>query len=134
MLPAHQRVGLQVIDIGQRHVAADRAEYNPAYVRVKESLQDVVRIILVISVLVVAAVIGAPLERGVFYRRGPENEGEQPHRPLGLERQVGEESVITERDAQAGSDEHPDENRAVQPPVDLAAKVVEENWQTNEGG
>ena len=86
MLPPNQRIGFQIVDIGQRHVASDRAEHHPANMRMEEAKLDVVRIVIVVGVLVVAAVVRAPLECGVFHRRGAEDEGEQQHRPLGLER------------------------------------------------
>ena len=132
VLPANQGIILEIVDIGQRHVTADRAEHHPADVRVEEAKLDVVRICIVVGVLVMAAMIRAPLERGVLHRRGTEDEGEQPHRPLGLERQVREQPVIPQRDAQAGCDEHPEEHDTVKPPVNLPAKVVEKNRQTNE--
>ena len=132
VLPPDQRIILEIVDIGQRHVTADRAEHHPADVRVEEAKLDVVRIVIVVGMLVVAAMIRAPLERGVLHRRGAEDEGEQPHRPLGLERDVREQPVIPQRDAQPGGDEHPDKHGTVNPPVHLAAKVVDENWKTNE--
>ena len=82
--------------------------------------------------LVVAAVVRAPLECGVFHRRGAEDKGEQPHRPLGLERDVREQPVITQRDTQARCNEHPDQHETEKPPVDLSTEVVEENRQANE--
>jgi len=134
VLPPNQRIGFQIVDIGQRHVTSDRAEHHPADVRMEEAKLDVVRIVIVVGVLVVSSVVRAPLECGVFHRRGTENEGEQPHRPLGLERDVREQPVITQRDAQARGDEHPDKHGAVQPPVNLAAKLIKEKRQANEGG
>ena len=53
MLPSNQWISLQVVDIGQRHFTADRAEYNPANVRMKESHLDVVRVFIIVCVLVV---------------------------------------------------------------------------------
>jgi hypothetical protein len=74
--------------------------------------------------LVVFAVVGAPVHRAVLEGRGAENQGRQPDRPLCLEGDVREKAVIAEGDAQAGCDEEEQEHRhlkgidAVKPQVE----------------
>jgi len=80
-------------------------------VRPEESSRDIVRIIVAIDMLVVPPVIGGPVEHRVLKGTGPENESEELHRPGCLEREMGEEPMVAERDTEAGGDhkeeEHP---------------------------
>jgi hypothetical protein len=78
-------------------------EHEPSDVSPHESFGNVIRIFIVVNVLVVGAMIGTPVEAGVFERAGSENERKQLHRPLGLEGKVRKQSVISESDTHSGS-------------------------------
>src|SRR4051812_39288189 len=72
--------------------------------RVPKALADVVRVVVIVRMFMVAAVIGDPVHRRVLEGGRTENQRDQTHRPKRLERHVGEQAVIAERDAQTRRD------------------------------
>ena len=101
MLPHHQPVFLQIVYVIEWRLGQE-LEQEPADVGVKESFADVVGIFLVIDVLVMAAMFARPHQDGVFERTRAEEQDDKTDWPFGLERDVGEQAVITERDAEGG--------------------------------
>src|SRR5437868_12894322 len=104
LLKHHEPVLAQVGDVVPRRLGIE-AEQDPADVSVPETLGNIVRIVVAIDVLMVAAMVRNPRKRTVLKRRRAEHEGEETNRPSGFERLVGEQTMIPERDAQAGRDE-----------------------------
>ena len=78
-----------------------RLEHDPANMRVPEAFCDIVRILLVIDVLVVAAMIRAPAKRRILHRRGTAQQRRHLHGPSDLEGKMRQQSVIPKRDAHA---------------------------------
>ena len=68
-----------------------------------------------VHMLVVPPVLRRPHERRIFKRRSAEDQGEQPHGPVSLERQMGKKPVITQRDAQAGKKKHDKKQGRLEP-------------------
>ena len=109
VLEADKRIGLEIVDVRQGNLTTNRARHDPAHVRVKEATLNVVWIIVIVGVLVMTAMVGAPLQRRVFHGGGPKNQGQEANRPTGLEGEVGEKPVIPKCDTQAGGNKHSDE-------------------------
>ena len=76
----------------RKGAAGSSLNMQPADVGVEEALADVVGVFLVIDVLVMAAMLGAPHEGGVLERGGAEEEGEEPDGPMRLEGEMGEDA------------------------------------------
>ena len=55
-----------------------------------------------VTVFVVFAMIGRPVQAGVLKRAGTEEKGEEFDRPLGLEREVGKQSVVSKSNTHCG--------------------------------
>ena len=76
VLPHHQLVLAQIVDVVHRRLGIE-LEHQPADVRPHETFGDIVGVLVMIDVLVVAAVVGRPVEAGIFKRAGAEDQGEQ---------------------------------------------------------
>jgi hypothetical protein len=74
-----------------------------------------VRIVLVIAVLVMLAVRRAPPDHWTLRCHAAENREEDRNWPACRERLVRVETVITDRDTEAGDDVHPDKKPNVKP-------------------
>jgi hypothetical protein len=125
VLEADHPVAVEIDDVIERGRRIE-FEKEPADVGMEKALADIVGVFLVIDELVVAAMLGAPEEGGVLKGGGAKEEGEEADGPMGLEREMGEEPVIAERDAEPGGDEHPEEKRELKP-IDTVAPEVEGN-------
>ena len=70
--------------------------------RPEEALADVVRIVIVIDVFVVLAVVRTPIEGRILESTGAEEKGGQFDRGLRFKGEMGKESMIAQRDTEAG--------------------------------
>lgn len=68
-----------------------------------------------IDVLVVGAVIGAPIEARIFKGAGAEDEGEEFHWPFGLKGEVRKEAVIAKGDAHGRCGNHESKHEPLKP-------------------
>ena len=68
-----------------------------------------------IDMLVVAAMIGRPVEAGVFKGAGAEKQGEEFHRSLCFEGKVGKKAVVTDCDAHHRRTEIEEEHAELKP-------------------
>jgi hypothetical protein len=122
VLPHHELVLAKV-----RHVVQGRLgvhfEKNPANVGPKKAILNIVRVIVIVGVLMVATMVGSPIENRVLESAGPEDTGEKPHRPLGLEGEVGKEAVVTQRDTHPGRYDVEEKKRAQKPIDTLREKI-----------
>ena len=87
VLPHHHLVLAKIGHVIERRLRIDLKE-NPSHVRPKEAIVDVIRVVVVVDMLVVTTMVGAPVESGVLKSTGTENERKETHRPLRLEREV----------------------------------------------
>lgn len=129
MLPAHERVTLEIGDIIQGRLGI-QFEQHPTHVGMEKTLGDVVRIVVVVGVFVVPAMIARPHEDGIFEGGRSENEHHQAQRPFRFIGFVGEKTVITSRDAESRQDEHDEEHPHVKP---VEAKEPEIDRQRGHG-
>ncbi len=129
ILPHDELVLAQVVDVVHRRLWVE-LEHQPTDVRPHEALGNVVGVLVVIDVLVVAAVVGRPVEAGVFKGAGTEDQGEETHRPLGLEGEVREQPVVAQRDAHHGGHQVKSEHRELEP---IDAKLEEVDGQADDG-
>lgn len=83
--------------------------------RPEEPLGDIVGVLVMIHVLMVFAVVGAPIENGVFEGAGAEEQGGELDRGARFEGEVGEEAVVAEGDAQTCQDEHSEKEANLKP-------------------
>jgi len=81
-------------------------EQQPTDVGVEKTFGDVVRIFVVIHMFMVTAMFAGPHKDRILERSGAKDEYEQAHRQSGPESHVRKETVITERDAEAGRGQH----------------------------
>lgn len=133
VLPHDEWILSQILDVLQ--VARGLVlEHDPAYVGVKESVVDVVRIFVVIDVFVVVPMIGTPAKSGVFKGSGSEDQGRKLHRPLCFKAEVREKSVVTERDAQSGGDEEGHEEGHLEPVETVGPNISRHSRQRQESG
>jgi hypothetical protein len=102
-LPHHELVLSEVSDVVEWRLRIE-FEKDPADMRVPETLRDIVWVIVVVHVLMVPAMIRNPRKSGILERGRSEDEGQETNRPLCLKGDVGEKSVIAERDAQSRCD------------------------------
>jgi len=65
--------------------------------------------------LVMIAMVSAPAERRVLKRCRSEYKSGQLYRPFGFEREMRKQTVISERDAQAGCDKEGEEKSNLKP-------------------
>ena len=100
VLKADEGIAVEIRDVIEGGLGVD-LEHEPADVGVEEALADVVGVFLVIDVLVMAAMLGAPHEGGVLEGAGAEEEGEEPDGPMRLEGEMGEMTVVAQGDAEA---------------------------------
>ena len=68
----------------------------------EKAFADVVRVFVVIDMFMMASMIARPHQDRILKRSSAEDEREQAHRQSGPESHVGKQTVITERDAEAG--------------------------------
>ena len=129
MLPAHERVALQIRHVIQRRLGIE-LEQDPTHVGVEKTFLNVVRIVVVVDVFVVAAMVARPLKDGVFESGGSENEHHQAKRPSRFKGFVGKKTVITGRNTESGEDEHDEEHSEMEP---VEAEEPEINWQRSHG-
>ena len=73
---------------------------------VEKTFGDVVRIFVVIHMFMMASMFAGPHEDRILERSGAKDEYEQAHRESRPESHVRKETVITERDAEAGRGQH----------------------------
>ena len=97
VLPHDQFVFPEVGDIVHRWLRIE-LEKQPTDVRPEEALGDIIGIFVMVDVFVMEAVIGRPVEAGIFERTGAEDEGEEFYGHFCLKRQMGKQSVITDGD------------------------------------
>src|SRR5881392_327240 len=81
-------------------------EQQPADMGVEKTFGDVVRIFVVIHMFMMASMFAGPHEDRILERSGAKDEYEQAHRESRPESHVRKETVITERDAEAGRGQH----------------------------
>src|SRR6266480_34833 len=81
-------------------------EQQPANMGVEKTFGDVVRIFVVIHMFMMASMFAGPHEDRIFERSRAKDEYEQAHRESRPESHVRKETVITERDAEAGRGQH----------------------------
>ena len=96
---------------------------------VKEAFGDIVRVCIFIHVLMVDAVVGAPIMGRILEGSGAEEQHEQLDRPFGLKRQVREKSVVAQGDTEARGvivedEQGPDEAPAVYLINSLGGQVI----------
>ena len=73
---------------------------------VEKTFGDIVRIFVVIHMFMMTAMFAGPHEDRILERSGAKDKYEQAHREFGPESHVRKETVITERDAEAGRGQH----------------------------
>ena len=73
---------------------------------VEKTFGDIVRIFVVIHMFMMTAMFAGPHEDRILECSGAKNEYEQAHRESRPESHVRKETVITERDAEAGRGQH----------------------------
>ncbi len=129
MLPAHERVSVEIRHVVQGGLRVE-LEKDPTHVGVEKTFADVVRIVVVVNVLMVAAMVARPLEDGVFESGRSEYEHHQAKRPFRFKGLVGEKAVITGRDAESSEDEHDEEHPEVEP---VEAEEPKIDWQRGHG-
>ncbi len=98
VLPHDQFVFPEVGDIIHRWLGVE-LEKEPTDVRPEEALGDIIGIFVMVDVFVMKAMIGRPVEAGIFERTGAEDEGEELDGHFCLKRQMGKQTVITDGDA-----------------------------------
>jgi hypothetical protein len=81
----------------------------------EKTLADVVRIFVVIHMFMMAAMFACPHEDRILERSRAKDEREQPYRQSGPESHVRKQTVITERDAEAGRGQHHCKHRELEP-------------------
>jgi len=96
----------------------------------EETLADVIGIFILIDMLVMSPVLAAPHEGGVLKRRRAKEQGEKAHCPVGLESEVGEEPVITERNAHPSGENHEKKKRHLKP---VEAEVPDVDGDSGQG-
>jgi hypothetical protein len=106
------RIGPQPTDVRVPE-AADRAGEALAGVRMGR-----VRIALRVGVGVVLAVVGDPLDDRALHRPAAHDRQQVAHARGRLERAVGQQAVVADRDAEAGGEVEGDEDRQVGPADD----------------
>ena len=87
-----------------------------------------------VDMLVVAAVVGCPVEAGVFKGAGTKNEGENPHRHLGLEGKVRKQTMISDRDAHHGGSQVKEEKGHQKPVGSMVIKINRKAKKGDQGG
>ena len=90
---------------------------------VEKTFGDVVRIFVVIHMFMMASVFAGPHEDRILKRRGAENESKQTHRQFCPKSHVRKQTVITERDAEAGRGQQRCEQAEVEPSNTAIPKV-----------
>jgi len=90
-------------------------EQQPTNVGVEKSFGYVVRIFVVIHMFMMAAMFACPHEDRILERSRAKDEREQPYRQSGPESHVRKQTVITERDAEAGRGQHHCKHRELEP-------------------
>jgi hypothetical protein len=133
ILPHDELVLAQVVDVVHRRLGI-QLEHQPADVRPHEALGNVIGILVVIDVLVVAAVVGRPVEAGVFERAGAENQREQADRQFRLEGQVGKQTVVADGDAHHRGDEVEEEHAELEPIDSEFHQIDGQADQRDQGG
>lgn len=83
-----------------------------------------------VDVLVVAAVVGGPVQAGVLKGAGTKNKGEKFYRGLRFEGEVGEKAVITDRDAHHRRAKIEEEHTELEP---IDSEMVEIDGRADEG-
>ena len=84
-----------------------------------------------VDVLVVAAMVRAPVQTGILEGTGAEDQREQAHGHLRLEGQVREQPVVADRDAHHGGHQEKGEHRELE---EVDAEVVEIERDADQGG
>ena len=82
---------------------------------VEKTFADVVRIFVVIDMFVVASMLACPHQNRILECSSAEEECEQAHRQFCPERCVRKQTVVTERDAEAGRGQQYREHGDVEP-------------------
>lgn len=104
-------------------------EQKPADVCPEETFRNVVGIFVVVDVFVVAAMVGGPVQAGVFKGAGAEKQSKEFHRSLRFERKMGEKTVITDSNAHHRRAEVEEEHAELEP---IDPEMVEIDWRANE--
>lgn len=128
ILPADKLVPLQV---GHVVVGLIRIQFEnkPADVRVEKAFRDIIRVVVVIDMLMVAAMFARPHQDRVFKSGRAKQQSKKPDRPARLECDVRKKSMITNRDTEAARHKHREEKRDLEP---IESKVVEIKGNTGQ--
>ena len=97
--------------------------------RVKESFRDAVRIIVMIHMFMMAPMFARPHQDRIFESGRAEDQREDPDRPAGLKGKVGEQPMITYRDAKSASGKHGKEKYHLEP---IKPEEPEIEWDSGE--
>ena len=114
MLPHDQRVFLQVGNVIEGRLWPEFKQ-QPADVSVEKTFADVVRVFIVIDMFMMAAMVACPHQDRILERSRAEDEREQTHRQFRPKSHVREQTVITERDAEARRDQQHREQGEMEP-------------------
>ena len=114
ILPADKLILLKVGDVVVWLIGV-QFENQPPDVRVKKTFRDIVRIIVMIDMLVMAAMFARPHQDRVFKSGCAKDQREQTDWPAGAESDVREKPMITNRDAEAARQKHDEEKRDLKP-------------------
>ena len=114
VLPHHEPVFLQIDNVvkGRRRLELEK---QPADVRLKKPLPNVVGVILMINVLMMRPVFTRPEQHGIFKCRSTEDQREEPYAPVCLKCQVRIEPVIAERDGKPYREKHHQKEHDLKP-------------------
>jgi hypothetical protein len=83
-----------------------KLEQQPADMGVEKTFGDIVRIVVVIHMFMMASVFAGPHEDRILERSGAKDEYKQAHWESRPESHMRKETMITERDAEAGRGQH----------------------------
>lgn len=129
MLPHNETIFFEVGDIVSCFGA--ESDQEPSDVSPEETAGDTVGVVIfVIGVFMMSAVIGDPIEGGVFEGAGAEDKGGEADGGFGLKGPVGEEPMVAEGNAHAGSRDVKEEKSDLEP---IESKVPEVKRRAEEG-
>ena len=114
MLPHDQRIFLKIGNVIERWLRQE-FEQQPSNVGVEKTFADVVGIFVVVDMFVVASMLACPHQDRILKRTSTEEKREQAHWQSRPESRVRKQTVITERDAEAGRGQQRCEQAEVEP-------------------
>jgi len=133
VLPGNQGVVLQVGHIVEGRFGP-QLEKEPADMGVEKPARNIIGVLLMVDVLVVGAVIRAPVDGRILEGGRSKEEGGQPDRPSGPEGNMGKQPVITQGDAESGRGEIKEEESHLKGVESIVPQVDRHAGDGVEGG